>query len=345
MTKRSSEQRRIPCAVVGYGYWGPNLARVLTEHRAFELISICDKSPKCLERISERYPLLRTPANFNDILLDRSIEAVAIATPVGSHYALVRQALENDKHVLVEKPLCTSVPEARRLIALARRKKRVLAVGHTFLYSPPVLKIHQMLLNKELGELFYVDSSRVNLGLFQPDVDVFWDLGPHEVSIALLWLGKDPVRVRAIGTSHVRRRIAEAGYLTMEFPGGVMYQSHLSWLAPVKLRRTSLVGSEKMVVYNDAASDERVKVYHRGVVKNPETFGEFQLTYRSGDVVSPKIDTVEPLHSQCDAWAKAITQGGPLRSGGEFGLRVVRVLEAAQQSLRRNGMPVTLRHA
>lgn len=332
----------IPCAVVGYGYWGPNLARVLSETQGFHLKAICDRSGARLQQAKVRFPSVQVTTHYEDVLEDKSIEAIAIATPVSTHYRLARQGLQKGKHLLVEKPLALSSPEAHELLNLCKQHKKALAVGHTFLYSPPVVKIESMLHRRELGRLYYIDSSRVNLGLFQPDVDVFWDLAPHEISIALLWMRKDPVTVRATGHSFVRTSIAEVGYLAMEFPEGITFHSHLSWLAPVKLRRTVLVGSKSMIVYNDAANDERIKIYRRGVVRNPESFGEFQLTYRFGTVMSPPLHPMEPLQAECFDWYHSIVENRQPKSDATFAVRVIKVLEAAQTSIRLGGKAVFL---
>jgi len=334
------ETGKIGVAIVGYGYWGPNQVRVFTESPDAEMLLLCDKSAARRASAQRRYPALSVTGRFEDVLEDRRIRAVVIATPVSTHFELARRALEAGKHVLVEKPLATSSREASALIALAKKKGLTLMVGHTFIYSPPVLKVKQLLEQKALGQVFHMDFSRVNLGLFQPDVNVLWDLGPHDVSIALYWLGRPPISVRAHAKSFVRKTIEEVGYVSMEFPGGVLVHNHVSWLAPVKLRRVSITGSKKMLVYDDTANAEKVKIYDQGVLKNPKTFGEFQLTYRSGDVLSPKIDSVEPLAMQCADFVLSIRTGRKPRSSGEFGLQVVRVIEAAQASLKRGGASV-----
>ncbi|MBI5246416.1 MAG: Gfo/Idh/MocA family oxidoreductase [Elusimicrobia bacterium] len=334
------ESGKIGVAIVGYGYWGPNQVRVFTESPDAEMLLLCDKSAARRASAQRRYPALSVTGRFEDVLEDRRIRAVVIATPVSTHFDLARRALEAGKHVLVEKPLATSSREAAALIKLAKKNGLTLMVGHTFIYSPPVLKVKQLLEQKALGEVFHMDFSRVNLGLFQPDVNVLWDLGPHDVSIALYWLGRLPISVRAEARSFVRKNIEEVGYVSMEFPGGVLVHNHVSWLAPVKLRRVSITGSKKMLVYDDTASAEKVKIYDQGVLKNPKTFGEFQLTYRSGDILSPKIDSSEPLALQCADFVESIRTGRKPRSGGDFGLQVVRVIEAAQLSLKRGGASV-----
>jgi len=328
--------------IVGYGYWGPNLVRNFAEHPRCELVAVCDKLGSRLSGVRARYPKVRCLSSFDELLKDPNVDAVVIATPVSTHFALAKRALTAGKHVLVEKPLATSVKEAQALVDLARKKRRIILAGHTFIYSPPVRKVKQSIDAGELGRLYYMDFSRVNLGLFQPDVNVLWDLGPHDVSIALYWLGRSPLTVRAQATSFVRRRIEEIGYISMEFSGGVFVHAHVSWLAPVKLRRIAVVGSRRMLVYDDTEK-EKVKIYNQGVLKNPETFGEFQLSYRSGDIHSPKIDSTEPLSLECEDFIDSIRKGRQPVSNGKFGVEVVRVLEAAQRSLKKGGAAIRLR--
>jgi predicted dehydrogenase len=329
-------------AIVGYGYWGPNHVRVFTESVDSHLLMLCDKSEARRASAQRRYPALRVTGRFEDALEDPRVQAVVIATPVSTHYELARRALEAGKHVLVEKPLATSSREASALLVLAKKRRLILMVGHTFVYSPPVIKVKELLERKALGDIFHMDFSRVNLGLFQPDVNVLWDLGPHDVSIALYWMGRMPVAVRAQARTFVRKDIEEVGYVTMDFPGGVLVHNHVSWLAPVKLRRVSITGSKKMLVYDDTANTEKVKIYDQGVLKNPKTFGEFQLTYRSGDITIPKLDSSEPLALQCADFISSVRSGRKPRSSAEFGLQVVRVIEAAQKSLKRGGASVRI---
>lgn len=333
---------RVRVAVVGSGYWGPNLIRNLADHSDSDLVMVCDAKTERLNSVRRRYPACTCVTDFEEVLKHPLIEAVALATPVSSHFRLARRALEAGKHVLVEKPLATSVRDAKTLMQIAQKQKRVLMAGHTFIYSPPVRKVKELLSKKALGRVYTMDFSRVNLGLFQPDVNVLWDLAPHDVSIALYWLGRSPLSVRAQAKNFVRRGIEEVGYLSLEFPGGVWANLHVSWLAPVKLRRVVVVGSSKMLVYDDTENVEKVKIYDQGVVRNPETFGEFQLTYRTGDIHSPKLDSTEPLVLECSDFIHAIRDGIKPQSDAAFGLEVVRVLEAAQKSLDLRGATVRL---
>ncbi len=332
----------VKVAVVGCGYWGPNLIRNFNDLDACELHTVCDMKQDKLVSVARKYPQVRTSKEYNDILNDPSIDAVAISTPVSTHFRLAKEAFLHDKHVFIEKPIARSSGEAEELIELAAKKQKVLMVGHTFLYSPPVLKVKELIDNATIGTIYYIDSSRVNLGLFQPDVSVIWDLGPHDTSIILHWLDDEPVEVNAIGGSYIQRSIEEVAFMTLRFKSGVVAHLHLSWLAPCKLRRTSIVGSKRMVIYDDTESVEKVKIYDQGVVKNPEDFGEFQLTYRSGDVISPHLSTTEPLKLECSDFVASIIKGTSPKSDGLFGLRVVKVLEAAQRSIEQKGAAVKI---
>ena len=339
---KKSAASKIGIAIVGYGYWGPNLVRNFLENSNCKVICVCDRDEKRLTQAKRRYPSMQMTASWDSVLSNPEVDAIVIATPVSTHAALCEEALQNGKHVLVEKPLAASLRDAKRIVTLARTKRRVLMVGHTFLYSPPVLKVKELLSKKALGKIHTIDFSRVNLGLFQPDVNVIWDLAPHDISIALHWLGRDPINVRASAKSFVRKQIEEVGYLALEFPGNIWVHHHLSWLAPVKLRRVTIVGSEKMLVYDDTHTSEKVKIYDWGVLKNPSTYGEFQLTYRSGSVISPSVEPTEPLSLECADFIHAVRDGVRPISDGAFGARVVRILEAAQRSLKKHGAAIKL---
>jgi predicted dehydrogenase len=283
---------------------------------------------------------LRTTTRFDDLLDDR-IDAVVIATPVSTHEELVAAAVAADKHVFVEKPLTQSWLTAHRLIDEAEQRGVVLMPGHTFLYSPPVLMIGELIQSGQLGEIYFITSSRVNLGLHQPDVSVTWDLGPHDFSILCYWLGALPSSVSAVSRGCVVSTLPDVAFISLEFPSGTIAHVELSWLAPSKLRRTAIVGSEKMVVYDDT-SNEAVRIFDSGVVPpSPQTFGEFKMSYRSGDVVSPKVDASEPLVHEMLDFCLSIRTGTQPRSNGALGLDVIRVCEAVDRSLAR-GAPVHL---
>jgi predicted dehydrogenase len=329
-------------AVVGAGYWGPNLVRNFFAQKNCEEVWVCDQSAKRLESARQRFPGLKFTDSYDEVLKS-NVDGVVLATPVGTHYELAKRALERGKHVFVEKPLASSVEHAKDLVARAEAAKRTLMVGHTFLYSPPVLKVRELIDKGELGRIFFITTMRVNLGLHQKDVSVIWDLAPHDFSILFHWLGERPTSVTATGAAFVVPGIHDVAFISAEFPSGAIAHLEVSWLAPSKLRRTAIVGDKKMVVYDDTEANEKVKVFDRGVdFKDPETFGEFQLSYRTGDIWSPKIGQSEPLGLEAADFLQSIEKGGKPKSDGLMGLRVVEALAAAQKSLELGGMPVKL---
>jgi predicted dehydrogenase len=340
--KNGSVVKPVNVAVVGLGYWGPNLVRNLHELDAAEVTVVCDSRREQLETIGRRYPALELTTDYATVLADPAVSAVAIATPVGTHHTLALAALEAGKHVFVEKPLAASSAEAAELITVARQNGLTLMPGHTFVYSPPVVAIREMIQNGELGEIYFISTSRVNLGLHQSDVSVVWDLGPHDFSILRYWLDETPTHVSAFARGCVFPTIHDVAFIDLQFPSGTVAHVELSWLAPSKLRRTTVVGSDRMVVYDDT-STEPVRVFDSGVVlKAPETFGEYRLTYRSGDIVSPSVDAAEPLGLELRDFCDAIGGGGEPRSSAELGYEVVRIAEAVDVSLARNGARVEL---
>jgi predicted dehydrogenase len=329
-------------AVVGLGYWGPNLVRVLIERTDVDLRWLCDTDMSRLERFGRRYPSVQLTRDLDEILDDPDLDAVLLATPVFTHYALSRRCLEAGKHTFVEKPLAPSTSLAEELIALSLERELSLMCGHTFLYSPPVQVVRKLIESGDLGRLYFVSASRVNLGLHQRDVSVIWDLGPHDFSILLYWLGCAPNTIRATGRDSIVPGIADVAFVTMEFGSGLIASVELSWLAPSKLRRTVVVGSNQMVVYEDGGA-EAIKIYDRGVeYKDPETFGEYQLSYRSGDILSPKLSTEEPLALQIADFLRAIRARERPEQHLRLALEVVRLTEAAQTSLTNGGERVAL---
>ena len=330
-------------AVIGLGYWGPNLLRVLSDNLEAEVRWICDLDPDRLAKYRRRHPGARSTTHFESVLADPGVEAVIIATPVQTHYALAARALAAGKHVFVEKPLASSSELADDLADLAGDAGRILMCGHTFLYSPPVRAVKRMIESGTLGDVYFISSSRVNLGLHQRDVSVIWDLGPHDFSILLYWLSEVPTSVRAIGRDSIVKGIADVAFVTLSFASGVIANVELSWLAPSKLRRTVLVGSERMVIYDDGAP-EPVRLFDRGVVyRDPETFGEYHLSYRSGDVVSPRIETHEPLGLELGDFISAIRTGAQMKFHTAVARSVVRIVEAADNSLKQGGREIALR--
>jgi predicted dehydrogenase len=334
----------IAVAIVGLGYWGPNLLRNAWEIEGMRVVAACDRDGEQLTGIVRRYPSVRAERSYREVLEARDIDAVMLATPVGTHYALAREALQAGKHVFVEKPLAQSSAECHELIALADEHSLVLMPGHTFLYSPPARKVKQLLDAGELGELFFGTFSRVNLGIHQSDVSVVRDLGPHDFSLLLYWLG-EPTFVRAIGRDSVGSGQLDVAFVDMGMPSGTLVHMEFSWLAPTKLRRTVLVGSERMIVYEDTSA-EQVRVYDRGVeVLEPQSFGEYQLAYRLGDILSPRLESDEPLRLELQDFLGAIVEGREPLSSKQLGLDVVRIIEAAEHSLEFNASPVALTHA
>jgi predicted dehydrogenase len=330
-------------AVVGVGYWGPNLVRNLAESELANVVAVCDARSEALTPIRRRYPALRTSTNYDDILADPEVEAIVISTPIQTHHPLARAALDAGKHTFVEKPLAASVAEAVDLAHFADDRGLVLMPGHTFLYSPPVEMIRELIVAGELGDVYFISTSRVNLGLHQSDASVFWDLGPHDFSILAYWLGETPAHVAAMGRGCVISDTPDVAFVNLDYDSGIIAHVELSWLAPSKLRRTTLVGSRKMIVYDDT-SLEPVRVFDSGVtIPDPDSFGEFRLSYRTGDIVSPRVDSAEPLSLELDDFCRAVRTGETPRSSAALGVEVVRVVEAADHSHRDGGRrtPVT----
>jgi protoporphyrinogen oxidase/predicted dehydrogenase len=332
----------IRIGVVGLGYWGPNLVRNLAESPSFTVAHVCDLRVDALSDISQRYPGVRCSTRFEEVLRDGDVDAVAIATPVSSHYPLATSALQAGKHTFVEKPLATSSDQVVELTRLSEANGLVLMPGHTFVYSPPVTTIKSLLDSGELGDIYFISSSRVNLGLHQQDVSVVWDLGPHDFSILRYWLGGLPAQVSALSRSCVLPEVPDVCFINLTYPSGTIGHVELSWLAPSKLRRTAIVGSEKMVVYDDT-SNESVRIFDSGAtIPDPETFSEYRLSYRTGDIVSPRVEATEPLALELADFAAAIRGGTSLVSSPELGLDVIRTIEAVDRSLVQGGTPVSV---
>jgi len=326
-------------AAVGCGYWGPNVIRNLDALPGFELRWVCDADPDRLQPVAARHPAARATRRIDDIFEDPGVDAVYLATPVSTHFELTKRALLAYKQVLLEKPLATTVQQAEELAELAASRRLTLMVGHTFVFSPPVRKVKELIDAGLVGPIYYIETTRVNLGLFQKDVSVLWDLGPHDLSILMYWLGEVPVTVSARGRSYLGEPLEDVAFMTLEFPSGILAQVQLSWLAPSKLRRTSIVGRQRMIVYDDLEPVEEVKIFDRGVDRQPASFGEFQLTYRSGDILSPRLDATEPLYIEAAHFLECIRTGRTPDSGPQAAVDIVRVIQAAERSLRCGGGP------
>ncbi|MFW5708790.1 MAG: Gfo/Idh/MocA family protein [Chloroflexota bacterium] len=334
----------IRIGVVGYGYWGPNLVRNFAQLNTTELVVVADKNEEQLDRVRSAYPYVDTTTDVENLFKYR-LDAVIIATPPPSHFSLAKDCLEHGLHVLVEKPLTLNSQHAVELIDLARQRGLILMVGHTFEYNPAVRKLKEIIDSGELGRLLYIDTVRVNLGLLQQKLNVVWDLAPHDVSILHYLLGSTPDMVAAQGGDCIVEDLHDIAYLNLRFPERVLAHVHISWLDPCKVRRITVVGSKKMAVYDDVEPLEKIKIYDKGVDRIPYTdsFGDFQYSYHYGDVVIPHIRFSEPLRIECQHFIDCITTGQQPQTDGVNGLNVIRVLEAAQQSLENGGGPVHLR--
>jgi predicted dehydrogenase len=335
----------IRVGIIGYGYWGPNLVRNFAEAAGVSVHSVCDLQAARLPRAAARHPGVRTTTDAADLIADPAIDAIAIATPVSSHFDLAFRALEAGKHVMVEKPLAATSEQAARLVEMADRRGRVLMVDHTFAYTGAVRMIRDIVTRGDLGDLYYYDSVRVNLGLFQHDVSVIWDLAVHYLSILDYVLPNRPVSVSATGMSHVGGEPENIAYLTLFFPDHLIAHIHVNWLAPVKTRRTLIGGAKKMILYDDIEPSEKVKVYDRGIsVSDLTTEGVYKMlvSYRTGDMWAPRLDLTEALQLEVAHFIRCLEGTERPITGGDAGLRVVRVLEAATESMRQQGRPIAL---
>ena len=334
----------IGIGVIGYGYWGPNLVRNFAQVDGAAVVAVCDGREERLGVVNKLYPAVSTYTDVAEMLADPAVDAVAIATPVTTHHPLAKQALEAGKHVFVEKPFTATSAEGEELIAIADERRLTLMVDHTFIYTSAVRKIHELVTKGELGQLYYYDSVRVNLGLFQSDVSVMWDLAVHDLSIMDFLLDRDPVTVSATGVAHVPGQPENMAYLTCMFPDNLIAHFHVNWLAPVKVRQTLLCGSEKMVVFDDVDMSEKVKVYDKGVILDQAEESVYQrhVGYRTGDMWAPRLDNVEALAIETQHFVDCIVSGETPESDGRAGLRVVRILEAAHESMARNGLPIEI---
>jgi predicted dehydrogenase len=340
---------KIKVGVIGCGYWGPNLLRNFSENETAELRWICDLDLQRVTAMGRRYPAAQTTTDYKSLLDDQSLDAVAIATPVGTHFSFAKEGLEAGKHVLVEKPLTASVGEAEQLIELADRHGLTLMVDHTFVYTGAVRKIKEIVQSGEIGDLLYFDATRINLGLFQDDINVVWDLAPHDLSIMDFVIARQPEAVTATGSCHIKMGIENIAYVMLRFPDEFIAHFHFNWLSPVKIRHTLLAGSSKMIVYDDIEPTEKVRVYDSGVTTrrsedqlDREDAYRTLVSYRTGDVWVPKLDSTEALRYVCKEFLGAINEKRSPLTDGHAGLRVVRLLDAAQRSIDQGGKPVSL---
>lgn len=337
------KQQTIRFGVIGYGYWGPNIVRNLHGLDSCEVVSVCDKNPAALRRVQQAYPSLHTTTDWSELLKSTEIDAVAVITPVWTHFDLAKAALENGKHVFVEKPFTYTVKQAETLIELAERKHLKIMVDHTFLFTGAVRKIRQLVDDGTLGDLYYYDSTRVNLGLFQHDVNVVWDLAPHDLSIMDYLIQDNAEAVVATGEKHFNGHV-DIAFLTIYFPRNVIAHINVNWLSPVKVRTTLIGGEKKMVVWNDLEADEKIKIYDKGVSRagNQEGVYDLLVSYRSGDMWAPRVEQIEALKIELGHFADCILNDKTPINDGAAGLRVVRMLEAAEESLKGRGKIVTL---
>jgi predicted dehydrogenase len=336
--------QQIGCGVIGCGYWGPNHIRNLTANPGSLALYACDLDAERRGHIAALYPNTRTVPDHRELLDDPEVQAVVIATPVSTHARIAREAIEAGKHVLVEKPIAASVAQAQDLTDLAAARNVTLMVGHTFLYSPAVRMIRKTIAGGDLGNLLYLNMQRLNLGLLQPDINVIWDLAPHDISILLYLLGVSPESVVAHGRANIQPGIEDVATLTLRYASGLIAFLHFSWLDPKKVRRSVFVGDRKMLVYDDIEDTEKIEIYDKGVQspKHYDTFAEFKIAYRYGEKVTPYIELEEPLKIQTQHFLDCIRTGERPLSDGNNGIEVLRVLEAGQRSLRAGGAPEPL---
>jgi len=328
--------------VIGYGYWGPNLVRNFAEAADTQVIAVADMRSDRLQLAKRRYPGIEAVLDYRDLLKNREIDAIAISTPVSTHFQLAMEALQAGKHVLVEKPMTASSDQAMRLIDEAARRNLVLMVDHTFVYTGAVRKIRELITTGAIGDVYYYDSTRVNLGLFQHDVNVIWDLAVHDLSIMDYILPEVPLEVSATGIGHVTGAGEDTAYVSLFYSGSIIAHLNVNWLSPVKIRRTLIGGTKSMIVYDDIESSEKIKIYDKGVVvrNGPESLYKMLVSYRSGDMSAPRLDVTEALNVEAQHFAECIRNGTTPITDGHAGLRVVNILEAATQSIKQRGKSV-----
>jgi predicted dehydrogenase len=334
----------INVGVIGVGYWGPNLIRNFVANPETDIQICCDLNRDRLKYISSLYPALSTTIDFKEVIKDNDLALIAICTPVNTHFEIAKAALENGKHVLIEKPMTATSKQAEELIQLAQKNNKRIFVDHTFIYTGAVRKIREYIQNGELGDLFYFDSVRVNLGMFQHDVNVLWDLAPHDVSIMNFLLGEKAESVVATGSVHLNNNLEDVAYLSIYYPNNLIAHIHTNWLSPVKIRQTLIAGSKKMIVWDDNQPSEKVRVYDKGidVIQNADQVYNMLIQYRTGDMHCPRLDSTEALATEVNHIVECLNDNKPSPADGEAGRMVVRILEAAQESIKNRGKEIKL---
>ena len=330
-------------AVVGFGYWGPNIVRNFYSAEKANVVFVCDRESKALKRVERSYPGIKTTTDYDDIVSSSEVDAIAIVTPVRTHYELARKALNNDKHVFVEKPFTSTVAQAEELLELADRKNLIIMVDHTFLFTGAVKKIKEFIDDNILGELYYYDSMRVNLGLFQHDVNVIWDLAPHDLSIMDYIVGEKAEAITATGKKHFCNGHEDIAFITVFFANNLIGHFNVNWISPVKIRTTLIGGEKRMLVWNDLEADEKVKIYDKGVnIENREGVYDLLIKYRSGDMWAPRVEQSEALKAEIEYFIDCVLNDQVPFNDGRAGLRVVKILEASNESLKNNGKMIKL---
>ena len=333
--------------IIGCGYWGPNLIRDFSEIDEVEITALCDSSLDKLSRFKKKFPNAQTSTSSEELFNSKNIDAIVVATPASTHYRLAKQALMHGKHVLVEKPMTHNVDEAEELIDLSKKQKRVLMVGHTFEFNPAVIRIKELIAQGELGKIYYITSRRLNLGKIRDDINALWNLAPHDISILNFIIDSMPLKVKAWGGSFLKDGHEDLAFINLTYPDNIIANVHVSWLDPLKVRDTVIVGSKKMVLYDDVDSEARIKIYDKGADKlghhnTPGGFGEFQIKLRAGDLLVPKIDMTAPLKEECRHFVYCVLNNKRPKTDGENGLKVVRVLNAANESLKNGGKEIEI---
>src|ERR1700730_16610965 len=340
--KIESGKEMIRVGVLGYGYWGPNIVRNFHGQERSKVVAVCDQSPKSQRRVHQAYPSVRVMGDSKDLLTARDIDVVAVVTPVWTHYELAKAALENGKHVFVEKPFTCTTGQAEELIELAERNHLKIMVDHTFLFTGAVTRMRQLIDDGTLGDLYYYDSTRVNLGLFQHDVNVIWDLAPHDLSIMDYLIKEKPEAIVATGERHLNG-VADVAFVTLYYPNNVIGHINVNWLSPVKVRTTLIGGEKKMLVWNDLEADEKLKIYDKGVqMTSGEAVYQTLVSYRTGDMWSPRVEQVEALKVEAAYFVDCVLNNKTPFNDGLAGLRIVRMLEAADESLKQKGKIIQL---